>query len=251
MPVTAQKALDTIYANNRKNVALFFSDPIRQGVTGTKNFVFTYNREKEQYFGLLQAVPGKESNLLVVTNNGDVYAYIIKFKKKLPELNYFIAKEESIGKERPVLDDIRKDSIPLDLKALKLHGYKDFCKYLLGTKLKRLASAKKQGLKLRLQAKEYKNTEVYLVIEMTNTSTIDFEIDQLQIFITNGTKRRKSSFQKLLQKVIYKHKFPEMIKKEASQKFVFVLPKFVLGEMEKLQIEIYEKNGGRKVVLRD
>lgn len=56
------KALDTIYANDTKNVALFFPEPIRQGITGSENFVFTYNREKEQYFGLLQAKPGKESN---------------------------------------------------------------------------------------------------------------------------------------------------------------------------------------------
>ena len=62
--------LDTIYANDTKNVALFFPEPIRQGITGSDNFVFTYNREKEQYFGLLQAKPGKESNLLVVNRNG-------------------------------------------------------------------------------------------------------------------------------------------------------------------------------------
>lgn len=28
--------LDTIYANDQKNVALFFPEPIRQGITGSK-----------------------------------------------------------------------------------------------------------------------------------------------------------------------------------------------------------------------
>ena len=41
--------LDTIYANDTKNVALFFPEPIRQGITGSDNFVFTYNRENEQH----------------------------------------------------------------------------------------------------------------------------------------------------------------------------------------------------------
>jgi len=59
-------SLDTIFANDQKNVALFFPNPIRQGITGTDNFVFTYNREKEQYFGLLQAKAGKASNLLII-----------------------------------------------------------------------------------------------------------------------------------------------------------------------------------------
>ena len=78
--IMAQQPLDTIYANDKKNVALFFPEPIRQGVTGANNFVFTYNREKEQYFGLLQATPGTESNLLTVTKNGQVYSYILQYK---------------------------------------------------------------------------------------------------------------------------------------------------------------------------
>ena len=47
----AQMHIDTIYANEKKNVALFFPNPIRQAITGTSHFVFNYNREKEQYFG--------------------------------------------------------------------------------------------------------------------------------------------------------------------------------------------------------
>ena len=101
MSISAQQPLDTIYANDQKNVALFFPNPIRQGITGASNFVFTYNREKEQYFGLLQAKPGTESNLLTVTSDGRVYSYILKYSEKLPELNYFINENESIGSELP------------------------------------------------------------------------------------------------------------------------------------------------------
>ncbi|MGB3150202.1 MAG: conjugal transfer protein, partial [Maribacter sp.] len=46
MAMVAQKPLDTIYANDQKNVALFFPNSIRQGITGASHFVFTYNREK-------------------------------------------------------------------------------------------------------------------------------------------------------------------------------------------------------------
>ena len=52
--------LDTIFANESKIVALFFPAPIRQGITGAENFVFTYNREQEQHFGLLQASPERK-----------------------------------------------------------------------------------------------------------------------------------------------------------------------------------------------
>jgi len=97
----AQQPLDTIYANDTKNVALFFPEPIRQGITGSDNFVFTYNREKEQYFGLLQAKPGEESNLLVINRNGSIFSYIVRYKKQLSKLNYFIPLSNSIGNEKP------------------------------------------------------------------------------------------------------------------------------------------------------
>ncbi|GAL65136.1 conjugative transposon protein TraN [Algibacter lectus] len=108
--------LDTIYANDTKNVALFFPEPIRQGITGLENFVFTYNREKEQYFGLLQAKQGKESNLLVININGAIFSYIVRYKAQLSKLNYFIPMTSSIGNEKPKV----KDSIRLKLLKKRL-----------------------------------------------------------------------------------------------------------------------------------
>jgi len=42
------KTLDTIYANDKMNMALFFPSNIKQGITGANHFIFTYNREKGQ-----------------------------------------------------------------------------------------------------------------------------------------------------------------------------------------------------------
>ena len=92
--------LDTIYANDTKTVSLFFPKPIRQGIVGKSHFVFSYNKEIVQYFGLLQATPGVESNLLAITANGQVYSYILKYADTLQKLNYFISEQESIGNEK-------------------------------------------------------------------------------------------------------------------------------------------------------
>src|SRR5699024_1949980 len=117
-----RKILDTIFANDQKNVALFFPAPIRQGITGSENFVFTYNRESEQYFGLIQAKPGKESNLLVVSTTGSVFSYIVKYKEHLNQLNYFISKSDSIGSEKPV--NIEKPEIPTQEKVVRETNFK-------------------------------------------------------------------------------------------------------------------------------
>lgn len=248
--ILAQQKLDTIYANDKKNVALFFPNQIRQGITGADHFVFTYNREKEQYFGLLQAKPGTESNLLTITNDGQVYSYILKYAVELPKLNYFIPQDESIGNEIP--KEIKQKHITKPINAYKsrITYFQKFSEYVLNTKPERIATKRKKGMKLRLQKMIYNTSEVYLVIEIQNTSGIDFEIDYLNIYRTNGNKKRKASYQRFKQQVIYKHKMPSIIKDKQSKRFVFVFSKFVLGNNEKLQIELQELKGSRSVTLR-
>ncbi|MDY7395367.1 DUF4138 domain-containing protein [Aureibaculum sp. 2210JD6-5] len=249
MSISAQQPLDTIYANDQKNVALFFPNPIRQGITGANHFVFTYNREKEQYFGLLQAKPGKESNLLTVTNNGKVYSYILKYSVKLPELNYFIGKNESIGSEFPEKIKQKLKVKPLNEYTNRITHFQKFSEYLLKSNFERLETKRKKGIKIQLQRMAYDASEVYLVIEVKNKSGITFEIDYLNVYRANGNNKRKASYQSLRQEVIYKHKMPYSITDGKSQRFVYVIPKFVLGDNEKLMLELKELKGSRKVVL--
>ncbi|WP_034043058.1 DUF4138 domain-containing protein [Wocania ichthyoenteri] len=242
--------LDTIYANNHKNVALFFPQPIRQGITGAENFVFTYNREKEQYFGLLQAAPGTESNLLTITRDGRVYAYILKYADRLPKLNYFIPEAKSIGNEKPEIKikNITKEII--DPYRDRTAYFERFSAYILKTKLEPLATKRKKGIRIQLQKVMYQANEVYLVIEIKNKSGIDFEVDYLNVYRTNGNNKRKASFQKLQQQVIHKYKIPHAIKNGERRRFVYVLPKMVLGNDEKLLLELQELNGSRAVSLK-
>ena len=243
--IQAQKSLDTIYANDKKNVALFFPDPIRQGITGASHFVFTYNREKEQYFGLLQAKPGTESNLLTVTSDGKVYSYILKYSEKLPELNYFINENESIGSELPEKTKQKPGVKSLNEYANRKTHFQKFSEYLLKSSFERLKTKRKKGIKIQLQKMAYDASEVYLVIEVKNKSGIDFEIDYLNVYRTNGNNKRKASYQRLRQNVIYKYKMPYSVTDGKSQCFVYVLPKFVLGDDEKLMLELKELKGER------
>ncbi|UAB83158.1 DUF4138 domain-containing protein [Zunongwangia sp. SCSIO 43204] len=249
-PVNAQKALDTLYANDKKNVALFFPSAIRQGITGASNFVFTYNREKRQYFGLLQAQPGEESNLLVVTDDGKVFSYMLKYTEELPKINYFISADESIGTEIPA-KVIPKPSKEKKYSLEKRQEYfQRFSEYLMKSGKKQSKTKRKRGIKLQLQRITYNASETYLVMELTNTSGITFEIDFLKIYRVSGNKKRKSSFQKLEMKPIYTYKMPSNIYNSQSVRLVYVLPKFVLGSKEKLQLELRELNGRRKILLR-
>ena len=80
---------------------------------------------------MLQAKPGNESNLLVVNKNGAVFSYIVKYRKKLNRLNYFIPTSKSIGNEKPIALDLTTIVKREDTIDNRTYYYYKFCSYLI------------------------------------------------------------------------------------------------------------------------
>tara|TARA_R110002012_G_scaffold134797_2_gene288318 strand:- start:12258 stop:13115 length:858 start_codon:yes stop_codon:yes gene_type:complete len=243
--------LDTIYANDTKNVALFFPEPIRQGITGSDNFVFTYNREKEQYFGLLQAKPGKESNLLVVNRNGSIFSYIVRYKKQLSKLNYFIPLSNSIGNEKPLVSDSIQTATVKDSIDNRTYYYQKFCSYLLDIKQHfGYFTKRKQGIILSVENIVFDKEELYFVIQIRNNSTLDYDLNFLNLSIETRQKGKKKSLQSLYQEPTYKHNLPSKIAESETVRFVYVLPKFSLSNDRRAILELNEKDGERNIEMK-
>ena len=243
--------LDTIYANDRKNVALFFPEPIRQGITGSENFVFTYNREKEQYFGLLQAKQGKESNLLVINRNGSIFSYIVRYKAQLSKLNYFIPMTSSIGNEKPKV----KDSIQTETFEKKIDNstyyYQKFCSYLLDRRqyLGRY-TRRNSGVIMRLENIVFDKEELYFVIQIRNNSTLDYDLNFLNLSVETRQKGKKKSLQRLYIEPIFKHHLPSKIVVNETVRFIYVMPKFSLSNDRRVVLELNEKDGERNIEMK-
>lgn len=246
------KYLDTIFANDFTNTALFFPSQIRQGTVGAENYIFSFNETQAQYLGLLKALPGKESNLLVLTEDGSIYSYILSYKTTLPKLNYFIQKEERIGNEVPTPDSLsaiaevlKKDTVIVDSLAKGHNDLKNLADYYLKIVDGNLKTKRRGGLKIRAEDLIYYKDLVFMVLEFENSSKINFEIEYFNIYLTRGNRKRNASFQKLLIEPVYKHGFPVNVFYEQKSRFVVVLPKFTVGENEKIEIELREKKGNR------
>jgi len=251
--------LDTIYANDHKNVALFFPEPIRQGITGSENFVFTYNRETQQHLGLLQAKPGRDSNLLVISNSGLVFSYIVSYSKKLEKLNYFIEESGNIGNEDPgfrkgMTEELKADEAILTSHKLILEKeaeYKNFSSYLLRSKQKIKPLLKiKEEISLKVKNIVFQNEELYFVIEIKNKSSIDYEVNYLNISVETRQKGKKKSIQKLTQEPIFKFREPTNIPRGKTSRFVYVLSKFSIAKDKVVIIDLKEQNGERDLKLK-
>ena len=250
--------LDTIYANDRMNVALIFPEPIRQGITGSEDFVFTYNREKEQYLGLLQAIPGEVSNLLVISTTGSIFSYIVKYSEELEKLNYFIAETGKIGNEIPDLSEKLNDDLAVFSDAIaekeladKDIYYQNFSSHLLRSK-QRIGKLRKRkdGVELKVQNIVFHNSELYFVLEINNNSPIDYEPAFLNVSVETRKQGRKKSIQKLPVSPVYKHLVPEIIPQKKTNRFIYVLPKFSIAEDKIVVIDLKEQQGERDIKLK-
>jgi hypothetical protein len=249
--IMGQQPLDTIFANDTKNVALFFPQPIRQGITGSDNFVFTYNRDKEQYFGLLQAKPGKESNLLVVNRNGSVFSCIVRYKKQLAKFNYFISSSNSIGNEKPIVTDSIQGFTSEKNINNSTNYYQKLCSYLLNRN-QRIIRIKKQneGIVLSVENIVFDKEELYFVIHIENNSTLDYDLNFLSLSIETRQKGKRKSLQRLYQEPIYVHHLPTKVTEAKIIRFVYVLPKFSLSDDRRAVLELNEKDGERNIELK-
>ncbi|MBI6119625.1 DUF4138 domain-containing protein [Salegentibacter maritimus] len=254
----AQQNLDTIYANDKMNVALVFPDPIRQGITGSENFVFTYNRELEQNLGLLQAVPGEESNLLVISSKGSIFSYIVKYSEELEKINYFIADSSKIGYEFSRINEENRASekvyseLPTEKELEdKNNQYRDLSANLLGSEQSIGEHRKrKNGIELNVENLVFNGSELYFVFEIINNSSIDYEPAYLDIFVETRKQGKKKSIQKLPVIPVYKYLKPEIIRQNRSRRFVYVLPKFSIAEDKVVRVDLKEQNGERDIKLK-
>nr|WP_232225265.1 DUF4138 domain-containing protein [Seonamhaeicola sp. S2-3] len=243
--------LDTIYANEHKNVALFFPNPIRQGITGADHFVFTYNREKQQYFGLLQATPGKESNLLIINNNGEIFSYIVRYSPTLEKLNYFIPVSASIGNEKPMESHSDKTIQPVPSADPKARYYERFCSYLVNRR-QRIGKLKKRhdGMVMSIENIVFDREELYFVMTIENRSSLDYDVNFLHLSIETRKKGRKKSLQRLDVAPLYIYGAPSKIKEGQKAKVVYAVPKFSISDERLALLELNERNGERNLKLK-
>ncbi|GMN08425.1 hypothetical protein MTsPCn5_38140 [Croceitalea sp. MTPC5] len=248
-----EKQLDTIYANEKMTMALFFPSEIKQGITGSENFVFTYNREKEQNLGLLKAVKGNHSNLLVLTTDGKVYSYILQYAEHIENPNRFITLDESIGDAKRVLKKEVKSQKEAQKDSISVNASQDLlrraCEALLKLPQEENIRKKNGNVILSLKNLKYQGDNVFLQFEINNKSRVRFDFDYLHIFKVNGNKKRNASYQELALQPVYIFNEPERIFPNTKVQFVYVLPKFTLAENEKMEVRLQEKETTRGVVL--
>lgn len=241
LPITpsyGQKALDTLYANKREVLSIFFDRPIEKAITGSSHFAFTFNREAHENLGLLQANPGPVSNLLVRTAGEGIYSFVLAYRDTLPHFTHFVDSTKRVG---PPNTEKQTEE---ERKALP-EQVAQICEQMLEKKLTLHSLKKAHGIGLQVADPFYHGDYVYIRYALENDSPINYEVDSFMLYRILGNTTRKASLQILPLSPAFAYKKPSMVPQGVTTHFVLVYPKFTLGKHESLKVTLREKRGSR------
>ena len=273
-----------IYCTSNKNTNLFFSSAIKSGIVGNSNFTFGYSSNGDSKIGILKATPGAESNLLVITSNGNIYSFIVRYKPEISMLNYFVKDNMAIGNESGsvVFEDgsgqqltkgeekvVKAESEPeikaKSVDAIKVNNYESSTVASSANDTNKLQSTankeiekpvfynriygSKNKITIKLKNISYIDNELYFTLVLSNESTLDYDINYLNFYIISRNKNRNTVSQTIPYEALYIHNNPTKILAKEETEVVFVYKKFTINENKILLVELTEDNGERTVKL--
>lgn len=157
----------------------------------------------------------------------------------------------SIGNEKPKVED----SIPRATSERNVDNsdyyYQKFSSYLLERR-QDIGRIKKQneGIVLSVENIVFDKEELYFVIKIENNSTLDYDLNFLNLSIETRLKGKRKSLQCLYQEPLYKYNLPSKIVENEKVRFVYVFPKSSLSNDRMAILELNEKNGERNIELK-
>lgn len=189
--------------------------------------------------------------MLVINRNGSIFSYIVRYKAQLSKLNYFVTLSNSIGNEKPkVANSVNTEISKKDIDN-STYYYQKFCSYLLEKKqyLGRYTK-RSNGIVFKVENIVFDKDELYFVVQIRNHSTLDYDLNFLNLSVETRQKGKMKSLQRLYQEPIFKHNLPSKIVKNETVRFIYVMPKFSLSNDRRVILELNEKDGERHIEMK-
>ncbi len=209
-----------------KTTSLIFPFPIKYVDRGTKDILVQQVKEDEKILLVKAAIKKfSETNLSVVTGDGNVYTFNVTYEEQPKELTFHLPPN-------------KKGSIAA------------YCNGILNNRGKRIMMVVHSNIITKLIGIYIKDDVIYYQLEIHNHSPIDYDIELLKFFIKDKKKSKRTSVQENELTPLYIAGNRTKVKGFNFSVIVVALDKFTIPDAKFLGIQMMEKNGGRHFNLR-
>jgi len=183
------------------------------------------------------------TNLHVFTADGRIYAFDVTYTADPPQTTYDLSAMDTVKTTTNQKDLIEYSQKEVNKEELATNAEK-------ARQLKPFLSTttRKYRMKLQLQAICRLDDLLFFSIDIANRSNLPYDIDFVRLYIRDMGKMRRSSIQQREIAPVYKDSV-SIIPGNASLKWVVAVPKFTIPDHRKFVLEVYERGGGRHLML--
>jgi conjugative transposon TraN protein len=234
-----------------KTVHVIFPAKIREVDTGTPNILVQIT---ESFDNVLRVkainLPEKqETNLTVLTEDGGLYSFLLSYEKHPEILNINMGNNvqmdhqfsEKMGintflKSNWIEEPINQSLVEIEQNADLILEKRNFIKNV---------GIKNQDIVAQLKSIYNAKSIQYFKLDLENNSEIPFKIDFIKLYLKDVEKLNKSALQQEELKMVRIHPVADLVL--AKSNITLVLTTFLksLAIEKVMEIEIYEKEGGR------
>ncbi|MGN6569453.1 MAG: conjugative transposon protein TraN [Flavipsychrobacter sp.] len=230
-----------IEINNLKTTMILFPATIKSIDRGSRNILAEKVSEAENALKVKADRLGQpESNLSVITADGKLYSFIVDCTDKLS--CQAIDLRDQQGHEQ---SEVTFRSRQLNIPFVKANS-----DVVLARKPFMNASVHAQKMKLRLESIYLENGIMYFGISVANHSHIDYPIEFCSFFTRDRKKVKRMALQEQEEHALYSNcDSVHTVPGKTARQLVFAFPQFTISDSKLLVIDLYEKNGDRKLSL--
>lgn len=267
----------TLKINENKYLSVVFDSNVIQAAVGNNNqYEIEFNAEGEESIILIKSLSSntKESNLIVKTKSGFLYNInliygteeknIVSLSKKdgiytgstdSISINNSVIPDSNLNNESSTLNSIREndyligDTVLNDSMNNKLDC--EYCQKLAkAPKTVKRITDDSYNVKVQINNLYYYDNKLYFVINIRNSSDIDYNLNYIKSYIDSRDANKNSSTQYLEKNPIGIYNANRSIKASSNRSYIFVYDQFTIDGNKNLVFEINENNGERNLALK-
>jgi conjugative transposon TraN protein len=220
-----------------KTTSLVFKYPIVNVDRGSDDVIAQKVKEVENTLQIKAARRNfPETNLTVITADGKLHHFYVNYSDR-PDRQTFSLDTASVG-----IAFTNGGSVML---------YKQKVDKIL-SKGVRGSSKQRKGFRIKfsLNGIYIDGGEIFYDITIRNKSNIRYDIQSMRFFIRDRKKAKRTATQEIELTPGYISSSMNRVDGHGSLRIVYVLNKFTIPDSKSLDIELFEKNGGRNLKLR-
>lgn len=184
-----------------------------------------------------------ETNLTVVTNDGNVYPFTVFYSDNPPDVPLHISKQPE------------KEKVPVVFHDGKLNTdqINNLCREVANKRSFLHRETKSFKIKLKLQGIYVSEGVVFFQFNLKNKSNMGYQMDFSRFYIQDKKRLKRTARQeKELQPLqfFFQGKKTDRIEGGTNQTLVMAFPQFTIADHKNFIVQFFEKNGDRNLSLK-